>query len=63
MKFFKFAKEFSRDEEAAVTVDWVILTTAVVGLGVAVWGTATSAPKTFSAKSSQNLEARTVIYY
>ncbi|KZY32058.1 hypothetical protein A3731_04360 [Roseovarius sp. HI0049] len=31
----KFIKKFRNDEEGAVTVDWVVLTAAVVGLGVA----------------------------
>ncbi len=31
----KFIKNFRKDEEGAVTVDWVVLTAAVVGLGVA----------------------------
>lgn len=31
----KFFKNFRRDEDGAVTVDWVVLTAAVVGLGVA----------------------------
>jgi Flp pilus assembly pilin Flp len=35
MKFFKLFKNFSNDEDGAVTVDWVVLTAAVVGLGVA----------------------------
>jgi hypothetical protein len=35
MKFFKLAKKFNENEEGAVTVDWVVLTAAVVGLGVA----------------------------
>lgn len=29
-------KKFGRDEDGAVTVDWVVLTAAIVGLGVAV---------------------------
>lgn len=29
-------QRFKRDEEGAVTVDWVVLTAAIVGLGVAV---------------------------
>lgn len=29
-------KRFSQDEDGAVTVDWVVLTSAVVGLGIAV---------------------------
>ena len=37
MKFFKLAKTFSRDEDGAVTVDWVVLTAAVVGLAIAAY--------------------------
>jgi Flp pilus assembly pilin Flp len=35
MKLFKFARKFNNEEDGAVTVDWVVLTAAVVGLGVA----------------------------
>jgi len=31
-----FIKKFCRDEDGAVTVDWVVLTAAVVGLAVAI---------------------------
>ena len=31
----QFLKSFARDERGAVTVDWVVLTAAVVGLAVA----------------------------
>ena len=31
----KFMKKFAKEEDGAVTVDWVVLTAAVVGLGVA----------------------------
>ena len=31
----KFINKFRKDEDGAVTVDWVVLTAAVVGLGVA----------------------------
>ncbi|WP_294608446.1 Flp family type IVb pilin [uncultured Roseovarius sp.] len=30
-----FIKQFTKEEDGAVTVDWVVLTAAVVGLGVA----------------------------
>ncbi|WP_113911830.1 Flp family type IVb pilin [Roseovarius dicentrarchi] len=30
-----FIKNFCADEDGAVTVDWVVLTAAVVGLGIA----------------------------
>ncbi len=32
-------KKFGRDENGAVTVDWVVLTAAIVGLGIAVIST------------------------
>jgi len=31
----KFITAFLKDEDGAVTVDWVVLTAAIVGLGVA----------------------------
>ena len=31
-----YIQNFARDEDGAVTVDWVVLTAAVVGLGIAV---------------------------
>ncbi|TNC70941.1 Flp family type IVb pilin [Rubellimicrobium roseum] len=31
-----FIKNFRADEDGAVTVDWVVLTAAVVGLGIVV---------------------------
>ena len=33
----KFIKNFKKDEDGAVTVDWVVLTAAVVGLAVAAY--------------------------
>lgn len=38
MKLFDLIKNFRADEDGAVTVDWVVLTAAVVGLGFAVLG-------------------------
>ncbi|BBU57632.1 MULTISPECIES: hypothetical protein [Mameliella] len=34
-----FIKNFRKDENGAVTVDWVVLTAAVVGLAVAAYTT------------------------
>ena len=34
MKLFDFIKNFGKDEDGAVTVDWVVLTAALVGLGI-----------------------------
>ena len=36
MKLFTTLKNFRNDESGAVTVDWVVLTAAIVGLGIAV---------------------------
>ncbi len=33
-----FIKNFRNDEDGAVTVDWVVLTAAIVALGIAVGG-------------------------
>lgn len=39
MKLLNFFKSFKNNESGAVTVDWVVLTGAVVALGVTVAGT------------------------
>lgn len=39
MKFSLNIKRFSRDEDGAVTVDWVVLTAAIVGLAVVAFNT------------------------
>ena len=39
MKFFNLIKRFQKDEDGAVTVDWVVLTAAIVGLGMVVMTT------------------------
>ena len=36
MKLFNLINRFRADEDGAVTVDWVVLTAAIVGLGIAV---------------------------
>jgi len=36
MKIVNLFKTFKNDESGAVTVDWVVLTAAIVGLGIAV---------------------------
>jgi Flp pilus assembly pilin Flp len=36
MKMLNLLKRFRKDEAGAVTVDWVVLTAAVVGLGIIV---------------------------
>lgn len=36
MKLFNMIENFRNDESGAVTVDWVVLTAAIVGLGIVV---------------------------
>ena len=36
MKLFKLARAIKDDESGAVTVDWVVLTAAIVGMGIAI---------------------------
>ena len=38
-KMLNFIKNFRADEDGAVTVDWVVLTAAIVGLGMVVMKT------------------------
>ena len=39
MKFSLKLNRFARDEDGAVTVDWVVLTAAIVGLAVVAFST------------------------
>lgn len=39
MKLMNIFKRFAKDENGAVTVDWVVLTAAIVGLGLLVIST------------------------
>ncbi len=50
MKFFKLFKKFNEEEEGAVTVDWVVLTAAVVGLGVAALAAVRSGTESLTGK-------------
>lgn len=36
---FTFLKSFQQDENGAVTIDWVVLTAAIVSLAIATWAT------------------------
>lgn len=61
MEFFKLYKRFNRQEEGAVTVDWVVLTSAVVGLGLIVLTAVRGGTKKFAENISNDLRTRTVI--
>nr|WP_309503559.1 hypothetical protein [uncultured Roseovarius sp.] len=56
----KFFKNFSKDEDGAVTVDWVVLTAAVVGLGVAGVATVSTGIGTLAGKIQEGVEATDV---
>ncbi|MCU0909839.1 MAG: hypothetical protein MUE98_00400 [Rhodobacteraceae bacterium] len=52
-----FLKNFVADESGAVTVDWVVLTAAIVGLGIAVIIAVSSGVNTLGGKISSSLSA------
>ncbi|MGB7318654.1 MAG: hypothetical protein WBC85_11875 [Planktotalea sp.] len=51
---------FSANEDGAVTVDWVVLTAAVVGLAVAAYATISSGTGTLTANTDTTLSGMTV---
>ena len=63
MKLFKLAKTFRNDEDGAVTVDWVVLTAAIVGLGIAVLTSVSGGTTTLADKISSNLAGQTIASY
>ena len=48
MKLFKMSEKFVKDTSGAVTVDWVVLTAALVGIAVALIATIESGITTAS---------------
>jgi Flp pilus assembly pilin Flp len=60
MKFFKLARKFNAEEEGAVTVDWVVLTAAVVGLGVAALAAIRGGVGTLSSEINTHLAGQTI---
>ncbi|MEB8387486.1 hypothetical protein OO012_09620 [Rhodobacteraceae bacterium KMM 6894] len=57
----KFFKNFNKDEDGAVTVDWVVLTAAVVGLGVAGVATVKTGVGTLASSISTGVGTKTVV--
>ena len=51
----KFIKNFRKDEAGAVTVDWVVLTAAVVGLAVAAYYSIETGSSDLTAKTNDFL--------
>ncbi|SEN78971.1 hypothetical protein [Palleronia pelagia] len=60
MTLFKSIKRYNENEDGAVTVDWVVLTAAIVGLGVAVLASVTSGTKTATHNVSNKLTSTSV---
>ena len=63
MTLFNFVKNFKNDEDGAVTVDWVVLTAAIVGLGIAVLTSVSGGTTGLANKISSNLAAQTIATY
>ncbi|MEL7026601.1 MAG: hypothetical protein AAGO57_05125 [Pseudomonadota bacterium] len=63
MKLFKLAKTFTSDESGAVTVDWVVLTAAIVGLAIAVLASVSGGVTSLSDKISTNLANQEIATY
>ena len=60
MKLFKLANNFRNDESGAVTVDWVVLTAAIVGLGIAVYGVVSGGIADLSQDIDDQLSGQTI---
>lgn len=58
-----FLKTFRADEDGAVTVDWVVLTAVIVGLGIAVLTVVGDGTMALSRKISSQLSAQTIANY
>ena len=57
-----FFKKFSQDDAGAVTVDWVVLTAAIVGLGVVILGTVGDGVNTVAGTIQSDLNSNTTPY-
>ena len=60
MKAFKYIAPIRTDEDGAVTLDWVVLTAAVVGLGVAALAVVKIGAGTTSSKIGTHIESQSV---
>ncbi len=54
---------FLKNEDGAVTVDWVVLTAAIIGLGLAVIATVSNGALNHASGLGANLDARSVETY
>lgn len=56
----KFVNTFVNNEDGAVTVDWVVLTAAVVGLAIAAYGSIQSGSEAMTANTATFLGEQTI---
>lgn len=54
----KFIKNFRKDEDGAVTVDWVVLTAAVVALAAAAYNSIEAGTSNLSANTQTFIEGK-----
>ncbi len=59
-KMFNLVKNFKNDESGAVTVDWVVLTAAIVGLGIAVLAAVSSGVNNLSSDVQTQLSGQAI---
>ena len=62
MNSLNLIKLFANDEAGAVTVDWVVLTAAIVGLGIVVMKTVGGGVETLSGNVASTVIAQSVGY-
>ena len=60
MTMFTLVKNFVNDEDGAVTVDWVVLTAAIVGLGLAVMAAVSNGLESVSGAIEDQLTGTTI---
>lgn len=62
MNFLNIFKSFANDEAGAVTVDWVVLTAAIVGLGIVVMTSVGGGITGLASSTATKISAQTVGY-
>ncbi len=60
MKLIKMLRSFKADDSGAVTVDWVVLTAAIVGLGIAVLAVVDDGVSNLSSDISNQLTSQSI---
>jgi hypothetical protein len=59
MQFLKMVRTFDRAEDGAVTLDWVVLTAAIVGLAIAALAAVRGGADAASTRISARLSSQT----